>query len=71
MPELDTLIARGCSHELQYIRRAAFAAGLLFALANLSALRSRQPGQLASAPVANPLPFVSPIFGDNMVLAAR
>lgn len=52
----------------RYIRRATFAAALLFALAVFDAIAQPTPGQAASAPVAKPLPFVSPIFGDNMVL---
>jgi hypothetical protein len=52
----------------KYIRRAAFAAGLLFAPAALDAFAQPTPGQTASASVAKLLPFVSPIFGDNMVL---
>jgi sialate O-acetylesterase len=52
----------------RYIRRATFAAALLFSLAVFDAIAQPTPGQAASAPVAKPLPFVSPIFGDNMVL---
>jgi hypothetical protein len=52
----------------KYIRRADFAAALLFAPGVLDAFSQPTPGQTASAPVAKPLPFVSPIFGDNMVL---
>ena len=46
---------------------AALAAGLLFA-ADPGACAHPTLGQAASATVAKPLPFVSPIFGDNMVL---
>jgi sialate O-acetylesterase len=45
---------------------AALATGLLFASPGAGAQPT--PGQAASASVAKPLPFVSPIFGDNMVL---
>ncbi|HUD57659.1 MAG TPA: sialate O-acetylesterase [Terracidiphilus sp.] len=51
----------------RYIHFAALAAGLLFA-ASLGAYAQPAPGQAASASVAKPLPFVSPVFGDNMVL---
>ena len=50
------------------ICRAAFAAGLLFVSMTPEAFAQPTPGQTASAPVAKPLPFVSPIFGDSMVL---
>ncbi len=49
------------------IHSAALAAGLLFA-AVTGAHAQPTPGQVASASVARPRPFVSPIFGDNMVL---
>jgi sialate O-acetylesterase len=49
------------------IRCASLAAGLLFA-AGLGVCAQPTPGQTASAPVAKLLPFVSPIFGDSMVL---
>jgi|SRR5271165_2007702 len=52
----------------KYIRRAAFVAGLLFASATLDISAQPTPGQTASGSVAMFLPFVSPIFGDNMVL---
>src|SRR5271165_1526258 len=51
----------------RYIHFAALAAGLLFA-AGPGAYAQPTPGQAAPASVAKPLPFVSPIFGDNMVL---
>ena len=51
-----------------YIRRVTFAPALLFALAALDGIAQPTPGQAASTPVGKPLPFVSPIFGDNMVL---
>jgi|CZKL01.1.fsa_nt_gi hypothetical protein len=51
----------------KYIRRAAFAAWLLFA-AGHGVSAQPTPGQATPASVARPLPFVSPIFGDNMVL---
>jgi sialate O-acetylesterase len=53
---------------VKYIHRAAFVAGLLLASATLDSFAQPTPGQTASVPVAKPLPFVSPIFGDNMVL---
>ncbi len=49
------------------IRVAATFAALLFA-AELAALAQPTPGQAAPAAAANSLPFVSTIFGDNMVL---
>jgi sialate O-acetylesterase len=48
------------------IYSAALATGLLFAGPGAGAQPT--PGQAASVSVAKPLPFVSPIFGDNMVL---
>src|SRR5271166_5969896 len=51
----------------RYIHFAALAAGLLFA-AGPGAYAQPTPGQAAPASVAKPLPFISPIFGDNMVL---
>ena len=50
-----------------YIRLAAAAAALLM-IAEPSAFAQATPGEVMSAAVAKPLPFVSPVFGDNMVL---
>ncbi len=52
----------------KHIRRAAIGAGLLFASAALDVFAQPMPGQAASGSVARLLPFVNPIFGDNMVL---
>jgi sialate O-acetylesterase len=49
------------------IRVAATLAALLCA-AELAAIAQPTPGQAAPAAAASSLPFVSPIFGDNMVL---
>ncbi len=49
----------------RHLRLAA--AGLLFA-AQLCAFAQPTPGQATPTIGTNPLPFVSPIFGDNMVL---
>ena len=46
---------------------AALAAATLLA-ASAGACAQPTPGQTTSAAGAKPLPFVSPIFGDNMVL---
>jgi sialate O-acetylesterase len=51
----------------KYTRCAAFAGWLLFAACH-GVSAQPTPGQSAPAPVGKPLPFVSPIFGDNMVL---
>lgn len=49
------------------VRSAAFVVALLFA-AGRGAVAQPTPGQGISSPEAKALPFVSPIFGDNMVL---
>jgi len=46
----------------------AFAAAGLLLLAGCSSFAQPTPGQSISAATAKTLPFVSPIFGDNMVL---
>jgi hypothetical protein len=51
----------------RYIHVAALAAGLLFA-AGPGTCAQPTPGQAMPSVAAKPLPFVSPIFGDNMVL---
>jgi len=51
----------------RYTLFATLAAGLLF-VAGSGASAQPTPGQAASASAAKPLPFVSSIFGDNMVL---
>ena len=51
----------------RHIYFAALAAGLMIA-ACPGACAQPTPGQAVSASIAKPLPFVSPIFGDNMVL---
>jgi sialate O-acetylesterase len=51
----------------RHVHSAVFVAGLLF-VAGFGACAQPTPGQAASASVAKPLPFVGPIFGDNMVL---
>jgi sialate O-acetylesterase len=48
--------------------RVAAVTSLLLSAACIDALAQPTPGQAASAAVAKPLPFVSPVFGDNMVL---
>lgn len=52
----------------RYIRMAAAAAGLLMGIAEFSAIAQPTPGQSMPSAVAKPLPFLSTIFGDNMVL---
>jgi sialate O-acetylesterase len=49
------------------IQSASLAAGLLFA-ASIAVFAQPTPGQAAAVATAKALPFVSPIFGDNMVL---
>jgi sialate O-acetylesterase len=51
----------------RHVQSTSLAAGLLFA-ASVAAFAQPTPGQGATASLARPLPFVSPIFGDNMVL---
>ena len=51
----------------KYICRAVFAAWLFFAT-SYGASAQPTPGHATPTSVARPLPFVSPIFGDNMVL---
>lgn len=51
----------------RYIRIAAEAAVLLI-IAGLTAIAQPTPGQSTQATGAKSLPFVSPLFGDNMVL---
>ena len=51
----------------RHIYCAALAAAMLLAT-SAGACAQPTPGQATSAAVAKPLPFVSPIFGDNMVL---
>ena len=51
----------------RYLRVAAAAGGLLF-IAELGAFAQPTPGQAVPGAAAKPLPFVSPVFGDNMVL---
>ena len=51
----------------RHIYGAVFAAAMLLA-ASAGACAQPTPGQATSAAIAKPLPFVSPIFGDNMVL---
>ena len=53
--------------DYRYMRVAVAAAALLIS-AELSALAQPTPGQFSPATAAKSLPFVSPIFGDNMVL---
>jgi hypothetical protein len=48
--------------------RIAFAASSLLLHAGSCAFAQPTPGQSMPAGVAKALPFVSPIFGDNMVL---
>jgi sialate O-acetylesterase len=50
----------------RYTRVAAAAA--LFLMPEASALAQATPGEMAPVAAAKALPFVSPIFGDNMVL---
>ena len=52
---------------LKYTHRATFAVWLLMATGYVVHAQPT-PGQAAPASVARPLPFISPIFGDNMVL---
>ena len=52
---------------LRHIYFATLAAGLMIA-ACPGACAQPTPGQAVSASIAKPLPFVSPVFGDNMVL---
>ena len=49
------------------IQSASLAAGLLFA-ASVAAFAQPAPGQATQAAAVKPLPFVSPVFADNMVL---
>src|SRR6478736_958689 len=51
----------------KYIRYAAFAAWLLFAPGH-GVSAQPTPGEAKPTSIATCLPFVSPIFGDNMVL---
>ncbi len=51
----------------KYIRYAAFAAWLLFAPGHCVSAQP-SPGEGKPTSIATSLPFVSPIFGDNMVL---
>ena len=51
----------------RYVRSASLATGLLFAL-SVAAFAQPTPGQAAAIAAAKQLPFVSPIFGDDMVL---
>jgi sialate O-acetylesterase len=51
----------------RYIRVAVAATSLLL-VAEACGLAQPTPGQAVQAAAAKPLPFVSPIFGDNMVL---
>jgi hypothetical protein len=51
----------------RHIYCAALAAAILLA-ASAGVSAQPTPGQATFATVAKPLPFVSPIFGDNMVL---
>lgn len=48
-------------------QRASIAAGLLLA-ASVAAFAQPTPGQATPSATAKPLPFVSPLFADNMVL---
>jgi hypothetical protein len=51
----------------RHIYFATLAAGLMIA-AGPGACAQPTPGQAVSASIVSPLPFVSPVFGDNMVL---
>ena len=51
----------------RHVRLTAAAAGLLFA-AQPGAFAQPTPDQAMPSAAAKPLPFVSPIFSDNMVL---
>src|SRR5579859_1640648 len=48
--------------------RFAFAAAALLLITHIGAIGQPAPGQAATSATSKPLPFVSPIFGDNMVL---
>ena len=48
------------------VQGTAIAAGLLFA-ASVAAFAQPTPGQATQAAAVKPLPFVGPIFADNMV----
>ena len=50
-----------------YVRLAAAALALL-TFGEPAAVAQSTPGEVMPAAVVRPLPFVSPIFGDNMVL---
>ncbi len=49
------------------VQSMSFAAGLFFA-ASVAAFAQPTPGQATQAAAVKPLPFVSPVFADNMVL---
>ena len=51
----------------RYVQTASLAAGLLFA-ASVAVFAQPTPGQATQAAAVKPLPFVSPVFADNMVL---
>jgi sialate O-acetylesterase len=51
----------------RYVQSASLAAGLLFAM-SVTAFAQPTPGQATAVAAAKLLPFVSPIFGDDMVL---
>jgi sialate O-acetylesterase len=51
----------------RYVRALAAAAGLVIAVQSCT-FAQPTPGQANSTSATKPLPFLSPIFGDNMVL---
>jgi sialate O-acetylesterase len=67
MPKLGAMIERFAVMSFKYIRYAVFAAWLFLA-AGHGVTAQPTPGQATPTSVAKSLPFVSPIFGDDMVL---